>query len=37
MTPLPPLVVVGTLIAAITFAVVLDLVKVPAFRRLEIA
>jgi H+-transporting ATPase len=36
MTPLPPLVVAGTLAAAAVFAVILDLVKVPAFRRLGI-
>jgi H+-transporting ATPase len=36
MTRLPVLMVVGTLVAAIIFAVVLDLVKVPAFRRLGI-
>ncbi len=37
MTPLPVSVVVGTLAAAIVFAVILDLVKVPVFARLEIA
>jgi H+-transporting ATPase len=37
MTPLPVSVVVGTLTAAIPFAVVLDLVKVPVFARLRIA
>ena len=37
MTPLPALVVAGTLAAAAAFAFVLDLVKVPAFRRLGIA
>jgi H+-transporting ATPase len=37
MTPLPVSVVVGTLSAAIPFAVVLDLVKVPVFARLRIA
>ena len=36
MTPLPASVVVGTLAAAIAFAGILDLVKVPVFRRLEI-
>jgi H+-transporting ATPase len=36
MTPLPALMVVGTLVAAIVFAVLLDLVKVPIFRRLGI-
>ncbi|MGP0059688.1 MAG: HAD-IC family P-type ATPase [Beijerinckiaceae bacterium] len=37
MTPLPVLVVAGTLAAAIAFAFILDLVKVPLFRRLGIA
>jgi H+-transporting ATPase len=37
MTPLPPLVVAGTLAAAAAFAFVLDLVKVPVFARLGIA
>lgn len=37
MTPLPTLVVAGTLAAAIAFALILDLVKVPLFRRLKIA
>ena len=36
MIPLPALLVAGTLAAAIVFAVILDLVKVPAFRRLRI-
>jgi H+-transporting ATPase len=36
MTPLPALLVAGTLAAAAVFAVILDLVKVPAFRRLRI-
>jgi H+-transporting ATPase len=36
MTALPVLVVVGILAAAIVFALVLDLVKVPVFRRLGI-
>jgi H+-transporting ATPase len=36
MTALPALVVAGTLAAAIAFAVILDLVKVPVFRRLKI-
>jgi H+-transporting ATPase len=36
MTPLPALLVAGTLAAAAAFAVILDLVKVPAFRRLRI-
>jgi H+-transporting ATPase len=36
MAALPPLMVVGVLAAAIVFAVVLDLVKVPVFRRLGI-
>ncbi|MHB1291775.1 MAG: HAD-IC family P-type ATPase [Sulfuricella sp.] len=37
MTPLPILVVASTLAAAITFAFVLDFVKVPIFSRLRIA
>jgi H+-transporting ATPase len=37
MTPLPALVVAGTLTAAIAFAVILDLAKVPMFARLGIA
>jgi len=37
MTPLPMLVVGGTLAAAAVFAVVVDFVKVPVFRRLKIA
>jgi H+-transporting ATPase len=37
MTPLPVWIVGGTLAAAAAFAVILDLVKVPAFRRLGIA
>jgi H+-transporting ATPase len=37
MTPLPPFVVIGTLAAAVAFAIVLDLLKVPVFRRLKIA
>jgi len=37
MTPLPALLVAGTLVAAAAFAVVADLVKVPAFRGLGIA
>jgi H+-transporting ATPase len=36
MTPLPILAVLGTLAAAVAFAVVFDFVKVPAFRRLGI-
>jgi H+-transporting ATPase len=36
MTPLPPLVVVGALAAAVIFAVLLDFVKVPVFHRLGI-
>jgi H+-transporting ATPase len=36
MSPLPAAVVVGTLSAAIAFAVILDLVKVPVLHRLEI-
>ncbi len=37
MTPLPALVVAGTLAAAIAFAVILDVAKVPLFARLGIA
>ncbi len=37
MAPLPALMIVGVLAAAIAFAVVLDFVKVPVFRRLGIA
>jgi H+-transporting ATPase len=37
MTPLPAWIVGGTLAAAAAFAVILDLVKVPAFHRLGIA
>ena len=37
MAPLPARIAAGTLAAAAVFAVVLDLVKVPAFRRLGIA
>ena len=37
MTPLSPLVVADTLVAAAIFAVILDLVKVPVFARLGIA
>jgi H+-transporting ATPase len=37
MTPLPVWVVAGTLAAAIAFAILLDLVKVPVFRRLRIS
>jgi H+-transporting ATPase len=37
MTPLPAWTVAGTLAAAAVFAVILDMVKVPAFRRLGIA
>jgi H+-transporting ATPase len=36
MAPLPALVVAGTLAAAAAFAIILDLVKVPVFRRLRI-
>jgi H+-transporting ATPase len=36
MTPLPALTVAGTLAAAAAFAVILDFVKVPIFRRLRI-
>jgi H+-transporting ATPase len=37
MTALPASVVIGTLVAAIVFAVALDTVKVPLFRRLGIS
>jgi H+-transporting ATPase len=37
MTPLPPAVVAGTLAAAIVFAFVLDVMKVPVLARLKIA
>jgi H+-transporting ATPase len=37
MTPLPVLAVAGTLVAAVVFAFVLDMVKVPVFGRLRIA
>jgi H+-transporting ATPase len=36
MAPLPPMAVVGTLVAAAAFAFVMDFVKVPVFRRLEV-
>ena len=36
MTPLPAWVVAGTLAAAVVFAALLDLVKVPVFQRLKI-
>jgi H+-transporting ATPase len=36
MTPLPVWVVAGTLAAAAAFAIILDFVKVPVFRRLSI-
>jgi H+-transporting ATPase len=36
MTPLPAWTVAGTLATAAVFAVVLDLVKAPTFRRLNI-
>jgi H+-transporting ATPase len=36
MTPLPAWVVAGTLVAAAAFALILDFVKVPVFRRLGI-
>jgi H+-transporting ATPase len=36
MTPLAPLVVIGTLFASVTFAFLLDLVKVPVFAHLKI-
>ena len=37
MAFLPVLVVVGTSTAALAFAIILDVVKVPVFRRLGIA
>jgi H+-transporting ATPase len=37
MTPLPALVIAGTLVAATAFAFVLDMVKLPVFARLGIA
>jgi H+-transporting ATPase len=37
MMPLPLVVVVGTLAAAVAFGVVLAAVKIPVFRRLQIA
>ncbi len=37
MTPLPALLVVGTLAAAAAFALVLDFIKVPVFARLGIS
>jgi len=36
MTPLPAWIVAGTLAAAAVFAVIMDLVKIPTFRRLGI-
>ena len=36
MTPLPAWVVAGTLVAAAAFAIILDFVKVPVFRRLRV-
>jgi H+-transporting ATPase len=36
MTPLPAWVVAGTLVAAAAFAIILDFLKVPVFRRLRI-
>jgi H+-transporting ATPase len=36
MAPLPPMAVVGTLVAAAAFAFVMDFVKVPVFRRLAV-
>ena len=36
MTPLPLPAILGTLITAAAFAVMIDLAKVPAFRRLGI-
>ena len=37
MTPLPPLIVAGTLVTAAALALVLDLVKRPVFTRLELS
>jgi len=37
MAPLSPLVIAGTLAAAVAFAFFLDLMKVPLFARLQIA
>jgi H+-transporting ATPase len=37
MSPLPMLVVGGTLVAAAVFAFIVDLAKVPLFNRLKIA
>jgi hypothetical protein len=37
MTPLPTVLVAGTLVAAVIFAFILDLIKVPVFSRLGIA
>jgi H+-transporting ATPase len=37
MTPLPAAVVAGALLATAVFALLLDLIKVPVFRRLKIA
>ena len=37
MTPLPPLIVGGTLLAAIALALILDVVKIPVFARFGIA
>jgi H+-transporting ATPase len=37
MTPLPALVVAGVLLAAVVFAVLVDFIKVPLFRRLRIS
>jgi hypothetical protein len=36
MTALPAAIVAGALVAAIVFAVLLDFIKVPLFRRLRI-
>jgi len=37
MTPLPAMVVAGVLLAAVVFAVLVDFIKVPLFRRLRIS
>jgi hypothetical protein len=37
MRPLPIAVVASTLLAAVLFAFLLDLIKVPVFRRFQIA
>jgi H+-transporting ATPase len=37
MTPLAPLIVAGTLLAAVVLSLILDLVKIPVFARLGIS